>query len=80
MMRQLRMSELGPGQTGEVLSLSGESAMCRRLLDLGLVEGSRVSCVSRSLWGDPGAYAVCGAIIALRKTDCESVLLREVEP
>ena len=73
----LYLSELKPGMTGEVLSLSNSGPMRQRLMDLGLVEGSRVTCLGRSLWGDPAAYEMCGAVIALRRADCEQILLRE---
>lgn len=72
------MSELQPGMSGEVISLQNSGSMRQRLTDLGLVEGSRVTCLGRSLWGDPAAYEICGAVIALRRVDCEQILLREI--
>lgn len=72
------MSELQPGMSGEVISLQNSGSMRQRLTDLGLVEGSRVTCLGRSLWGDPAAYEICGAVIALRRADCEQILLREI--
>lgn len=74
----LCMSELQPGMSGEVISLQNSGSMRQRLTDLGLVEGSRVTCLGRSLWGDPAAYEICGAVIALRRVDCEQILLREI--
>ena len=35
----LYLSDLKPGMTGEVISLSNSGAMRQRLMDLGLVEG-----------------------------------------
>ena len=72
------MSELEPGMIGEVLSLRHSGSMMRRLVDLGLIEGTRVTCLGRSLWGDPAAYEICGAVVALRRVDCEQILLREI--
>ncbi len=72
------MSELKPGMSGIVAVLENEGNMRRRLMDLGLVDGSRVTCLSRSLWGDPAAYEICGAVIALRRADCSRILLREL--
>ena len=74
----LYLSDLKPGMTGEVISLSNSGAMRQRLMDLGLVAGRRVTCLGRSLWGDPAAYEICGAVIALRRADCEQILLREM--
>lgn len=49
--------------------------MKRRLLDLGLVEDTRIACVGRSPGGDPAAYLIRGAVIAIRDADCSRVLV-----
>ena len=55
--------------------LSG--GMRRRVQDLGLVPGTRVTCVRRALSGDPIAYRIRGAVVALRKCDAAQI---EVQP
>ena len=75
---QLFMSELEPGMCGEVVAFHNDGSMCQRLQDLGLIKGSRVTCLGKSLWGDPAAYRICGAVIALRRADCTQILLREI--
>ena len=57
------------------LHLSG--GMRRRVQDLGLVPGTRVTCVRRALSGDPIAYRIRGAVVALRKCDAAQI---EVQP
>ena len=52
-------------------------SMRRRLLDIGLVEGTRVECVGVSPLGDPSAYLIRGAVIAIRAADCRDVLIGE---
>ncbi len=47
--------------------LSG--AMLQRLLDIGLVQNTAVECVGVSPSGDPTAYLIRGAVIALRNED-----------
>ena len=49
----------------------------RRVQDLGLVPGTRVTCVRRALSGDPIAYRIRGAVVALRKCDAAQI---EVQP
>lgn len=51
----------------------------RRLLDIGLIENTLVECVGRSPMGDPSAYLIRGALIALRCDDCKKILV-EVAP
>lgn len=48
-----------------------------RLRDIGFSEGSEVVCVGRSPLGDPTAFAVRGAVIALRAEDAACVLVEE---
>ena len=65
----LTMAALKVGESGYVTRLSAPPAMERRLKDLGLVRGTRVTCLYRSPAGDPAAYLIRGAVIALRGAD-----------
>jgi Fe2+ transport system protein A len=49
--------------------------MRRRLLDIGLIENTCVECLGRSPCGDPAAYLIRGAVIALRSEDCRDILI-----
>ena len=49
--------------------------MRRRLLDIGLIENTEVTCVGRSHGGDPAAFLIRGAVIALRRADCKKILV-----
>ena len=56
MYEALRLSTLREGESAYVTEVSAGPAMDRRLTDLGLVRGTRVTCVLRSPAGDPCAY------------------------
>ena len=75
-MKQMRLSELSPGQRGTVTALLAQGAPRRRLRDLGLTEGCRVTALGRSPFGDPTAYEIRGAVIALRESESSRVLIR----
>ncbi|MBT9172041.1 MAG: hypothetical protein DDT21_00417 [Syntrophomonadaceae bacterium] len=60
------MADLPPGTLAKVLSLEAEGMLRRRLLDLGLVPGTLVAAIGRSPAGDPAAYRIRGAVMALR--------------
>ena len=45
------------------------------MLDLGLVKGTTVEAVQKSPSGDPIAYFIRGAVIALRDQDAEKILI-----
>lgn len=69
------MSELQPGRRGVVRRLMSAGSMRRRLLDIGLIEGTCVECLGRSPCGDPSAYWIRGAVIAIRAEDGRGVLI-----
>lgn len=69
------LSDLKNGQTASVLSLSAQGSMRRRLQDMGLIQGTRVECVGKSPLGDPAAYLIRGAVVALRRKDAENVAI-----
>ena len=69
------LSDLAPGQRGTVRALGATGAMRRRMLDIGLAPGTEVECLGRSPAGDPCAYLIRGALIALRRADAEGVAL-----
>lgn len=49
--------------------------MRRRLLDIGLIENTEVECLGRSPGGDPSAFLIRGAVIAIRSEDCGNILI-----
>ena len=75
MYEALSLSALREGESAYVTEVNAGPAMDRRLTDLGLVRGTRVTCVLRSPAGDPCAYLIRGALIALRRADAEGVTL-----
>lgn len=68
------MCELAVDESACVLRLDARGSMRRRLLDLGLVVGTRVTCVGKSPMGDPSAYLIRGAVIALRDDDAKDII------
>ena len=69
------LSQLREGQSGQVSSLSVTGQMRRRLQDLGLIPGARVACIQRSPLGDPTAYLIRGAVVALRRRDADQIVV-----
>ena len=45
----------------------------RRILDLGIIEGTKIKPVLKSPLGDPTAYEVRGSIISLREEDSKKI-------
>ena len=57
------------GQKCRIINISDNNPLKRRLIDIGLIPDSIVECVSQSPLGDPKAFLISGAVIALR---CET--------
>ena len=72
------LAELAPNETAVVTAVTNEDSMRRRLLDLGLTEGTRVLCVGQSPAGDPAAYLIRGAVIALRRADSRAIRITRI--
>ena len=75
----IALSTLCPGECGTVCRMLNGGSMRRRLRDMGLLEGASVRCLGRSPGGDPAAYAVCGAVLALRDTDSSLIHIHREE-
>lgn len=74
-----RLSTLSPGQEAII---TGISPNCRglerrRMMDLGIVQGTGIKVLMKSPGGDPTAYEVLGAGIALRKNQAENIFVTE---
>lgn len=71
--KQRALSSLQCGQSAVVRAIETQGAMRRRLQDIGLISGTRVECVGVSPLGDPAAYLIRGAVIALRQADAAQI-------
>lgn len=71
------LNDMEPGQTAQIQALTSIGAARRRLLDLGFVEGASVRCTGKSPSGDPAAFLICGAVIAVRGEDGKQIQIDE---
>jgi ferrous iron transport protein A len=70
---ELPLSALALGERAYIHEVGGPPDMARRMKELGLLPGTEVSCELVSPAGDPAAYRIRGALIALRRQDARSV-------
>lgn len=70
---QLDLSQVAVGERVQVTALVGEREVRWRLMDLGLVAGTRVEVVRRSPLGDPVVYRFRGTTVALRRADAQAI-------
>jgi DtxR family Mn-dependent transcriptional regulator len=74
---EVRLSDLRPGEQGRVIRIGPGSRPPerRRLRDLGLIRGTLIQTEFASPAGDPVAYRIRGATVALRKEQADQVLV-----
>jgi len=71
--KYIPLNHLPLGKRGKVKILTSEGIMRRRMLDLGLISGTEVEALQRSPSGDPIAYYIRGAVIALRSEEASKI-------
>lgn len=71
------LAALDIGESGVISQIELSGAMQRRLAAFGLIEGTDIECVMRAPGGEPSAYRVRGATLALRRRDCERIHLQK---
>lgn len=74
------LSALSLGQKGEVIQVSPRvrGAERRRLMDLGILPGTEITAEMTSPGGDPTAYRIRGAMIALRKEQADLIRIQSI--
>lgn len=69
------LSCLDAGDIGRVSGLLSEGFIRRRYQDMGIIPGTLIKCVMKGPFGDPHAYLIRGALIAIRNSDAEKILV-----
>lgn len=72
----MNLSELPLNNIGIIDELNCNGNIRRRLLDLGLVKGTKITPVFKSPSGDPTAFEIRKTLIALRKEDSKLINLK----
>lgn len=79
MNKEYSLCDIKPGESATVSALRTKGGIRRRFLDIGLTENTRVECVGRSPLGDPSAYLIRGAVIAIRSEDSRDIIVQKRE-
>lgn len=69
------LSTLKPGEKSNVVHLDVKGLLRRRILDLGVVPGTALTCIGKAPAGDPIAYLVRDTVIALRSEDASLIYI-----
>lgn len=73
------LNELNCGDEAKVCDILAEGALNRRFLDIGIIEGTNIKCVAVSPQGDPKAFLIRGAVIAIRNKDTAHIRIGDAD-
>ncbi|MBQ4340073.1 MAG: ferrous iron transport protein A [Firmicutes bacterium] len=76
--KSMTLNQLSVGQKAKISALNSTGNLRRRMLDLGITQGTTVEVLHKSPSGDPTAYSVRGTVIALRNEDAEKIIMTAV--
>ncbi len=74
--QSISLSKMPVGSKVQILNLLSTGLPRRRMLDLGLIPGTIIEIIRKSPLGDPIAYNIRGAMIALRKEESDQILVK----
>ena len=72
----VKLSELPLGHSAYIIAAKANSQW-ERLSELGFYKGACVRPIFRGVFGQPTAFLVQDAVIALRRRECENILVNE---
>lgn len=73
------LEQLKLGEKAIIREVNATEEIKRRFLDIGIVPDGIIECALISPLGDPIAYMVKGAMIAIRKEDIKDILVEVME-
>jgi ferrous iron transport protein A len=73
----MRLATLKPGSTATVTRVVGETAVAKRLMEMGVVPGVSVRVVKTAPLGDPIEISIRGSHMAIRKSEAEAIEVSE---
>lgn len=73
---EISLDQLPIGTKANVCALLSGGSNRRRMLDLGLIDGTEIEPLYQSPSGNPVAYRIRGAVIALRRDVSSKILVK----
>lgn len=76
-MVERRLADLVPGESGVIAGISGDPAIARRLMELGLVPGTPVEVVRLAPLGDPVELRIRQIHLSIRRSEANRIRVTE---
>ena len=72
-MNSMTLTNLPKGANAKVVSVSGDNAITRRLMEMGVVPGVSVKVIKSAPFGDPIEIRLRGYSLAVRKSEADTI-------
>ena len=72
-MHTVNMRQMKPKQSGVITSITAEGELGRRIRDMGLVPGTRITVQGRAPLKDPVALRLMGFTLTLRNSEADFI-------
>lgn len=69
------LSELKAGESGRIKKIFGEGALHKKLLDMGIIKGTKIEVTKVAPLGDPVDIKIKGYHLSLRKEEAAQILV-----
>lgn len=73
----MKLSDLKRGETGIIRGYLDEG-LYLKLMEMGLIQGEKISVVETGFFEDPMAFKVCGYIVSLRKSEAAAIEIDKI--
>ena len=73
------LNEMKPGDRANILKISGNGALKKKLLDMGVLPGTIIETIRVAPLGDPVEIKIKGYNLTLRKEEAASIQVREIK-
>ena len=77
-MQKVNLRQMQPKQSGTILAISAQGELGRRIRDMGLVPGTRITVQGRAPLHDPVALRLMGFTLTLRNNEADYIAV-EIE-
>lgn len=75
MKEKCSLSSIVLKNSAKICEVECSNALKNRLYDLGILENTVITPLFEAPFGDPTAYLIKNAVIALRKKDCDKIIV-----
>jgi Fe2+ transport system protein FeoA len=73
----MTLQDLQVGQSGIVITVGGEKALRRRLLEMGITPHTKITVKKAAPMGDPIELLLRGYVLSLRLADAQQITVEE---